>query len=383
MLLTPKQAEYYRECNHRWNFKGGATRSGKTYMDYRWIIPSRIRERDKKEGLTVILGVTKATIERNVLEPMRQIFGDGLVGYISSDNSLRLFGEKCYALGAEKVSQVSRIRGSSIKYCYGDEVADWSKDVFDLLKSRLDKSYSCFDGTFNPGAPTHWLKTFLDSDADIFYQRYRIDDNPFLPEEFVADLKKEYNGTSLYDRYIEGMWAASDGALFTTYPQYFSDPSLLYNGKAHIDAAFGGSDGSAFTCAKRDGDTIYMYGLLRQKHIDTLTDLFSTEARRLRCSPILIEMNADKGFVAKEMRKNGDIVISYDETMNKFFKIATFLRKWWRNIRFLEGTDKAYIEQIMSYCEGAEHDDAPDSAACLCRYFDRRDTTKYISPFGG
>ena len=352
-------------------------------MDYRWIIPSRIRERDKKEGLTVILGVTKATIERNVLEPMRQIFGDGFVGYISSDNSVRLFGEKCYALGAEKVSQVSRIRGSSIKYCYGDEVADWSKDVFDLLKSRLDKSYSCFDGTFNPGAPTHWLKTFLDSDADIFYQRYRIDDNPFLPEEFVADLKKEYNGTSLYDRYIEGMWAASDGALFTTYPQYFSDPSLLYNGKAHIDAAFGGSDGSAFTCAKRDGDTIYMYGLLRQKHIDTLTDLFSTEARRLRCSPILIEMNADKGFVAKEMRKNGDIVISYDETMNKFFKIATFLRKWWRNIRFLEGTDKAYIEQIMSYCEGAEHDDAPDSAACLCRYFDRRDTTKYISPFGG
>ena len=67
-------------------------------MDYRWIIPWRIREREGKEGLTVILGVTKATIERNVLEPMRQLFGDGMIGYISSDNSLRLFGEKCYAL---------------------------------------------------------------------------------------------------------------------------------------------------------------------------------------------------------------------------------------------------------------------------------------------
>lgn len=383
MLLTPKQAEYMREAHHRWNFKGGATRSGKTYMDFRWVIPTRIRERFGKEGLAVILGVTKATIERNVLSPMRDIYGEKLIGNISSDNTVVLFDEKCYALGAEKVSQVSRLRGSSIKYCYGDEVADWSPDVFDLLKSRLDRSYSCFDGTFNPQAPTHWLKAFLDSDADIFYQRYRIDDNPFLDPTFVVELKKEYNGTSLYDRYIEGMWAASDGALFTTYPQYFSDPSLLYDGKAHIDAAFGGSDGSAFTCARRDGDTIYMYGLLRQKHIDTLTDLFSTEARRLRCSPILIETNADKGFVAKEMRKNGDIIRTYDETMNKFYKIATFLRKWWRNIRFLEGTDRAYIEQIMSYCEGAEHDDAPDSAACLCRYFDNRDGTKYHSVFGG
>ena len=383
MLLTPKQAEYLRECNHRWNFKGGATRSGKTYMDYRWVIPKRIRNRKDLDGLVVILGVTKATIERNVLEPMRQQFGDRLVGYISSDNSVRLFGEKCYALGAEKITQVSRLRGSSIKYCYGDEVADWSEDVFNLLKSRLDKSYSCFDGTFNPQQPGHWLKLFLDSDADIFYQRYRLDDNPFLDQVFVQELKKEYNGTSLYDRYIEGMWAASEGSLFTLYPTYFKDESLLFDGVAHIDAAFGGSDGSAFTCAKRDGDTLYMFGMLRQSHIDTLTGVFSSKARQYRCSPILIETNADKGFVAKEMRKSGDIIRTYDEMQNKFFKIATFLRKWWKNIQFLEGTDKAYIEQIMSYCEGAKHDDAPDSAACLCRYFDRRDGTKYHSAFGG
>ena len=70
MLLSPKQTEFVREGHHRWNFKGGATRSGKTYLDFRWIIPIRIRERVGKDGLTVILGVTKSTIERNVLEPM-------------------------------------------------------------------------------------------------------------------------------------------------------------------------------------------------------------------------------------------------------------------------------------------------------------------------
>ena len=383
MLLTPKQAEYMRECHHRWNLKGGATRSGKTYMDFRWIIPMRIRDRAGKEGLTAILGVSRATIERNVLQPMREIYGDVLVGNISSDNTVMLFGEKCYALGAEKVSQVSKLRGSSIKYCYGDEVADWSQDVFELLKSRLDKSYSCFDGTFNPKDPLHWLKAFIDSDADVFYQTYSIDDNPFLNQTFVDELKKEYAGTVLYERYILGLWAASEGALFTTYPEWTDDETVLYNGVAHIDAAFGGSDGSALTCAKRVDDKIYLYGKLRQAHIDTLMDFYSAETRRLRCSPILIETNADKGFVAKQFIRMKDHVTSYDETMNKFFKIATYLRKWWKNIIFVKGTDKAYIDQIMAYSEQAEHDDAPDSAACICRYYDPRSGTKYRSAFGG
>nr|DAO55500.1 MAG TPA: large terminase [Caudoviricetes sp.] len=214
MLLSPKQTEFVREGHHRWNFKGGATRSGKTYLDFRWIIPIRIRERVGKDGLTVILGVTKSTIERNVLEPMRTIYGDDLVGTISSDNTAWIFGEKCYCLGAEKVTQVSKIRGASIKYCYGDEVADWSQEVFELLKSRLDKAYSCFDGTYNPQGPNHWLKVFLDSKADIFSQTYTIDDNPFLPEAFVENLKREYRGTVFYDRYILGQWALAEGLIY-------------------------------------------------------------------------------------------------------------------------------------------------------------------------
>lgn len=214
MLLSQKQLEFARYANHRWNFKGGATRSGKTYLDFKWIIPLRIRERAGKDGLAAILGVTKSTIERNVLEPMRNLYGDKLVGTISSDNTAWIFGEKCYCLGAEKVSQVSKIRGASIKYCYGDEVADWSEEVFALLKSRLDKEYSCFDGTYNPQYPNHWLKRFLDSDADIFSQVYTIDDNPFLPPSFVENLKKEYAGTVFYDRYILGKWTLAEGLVY-------------------------------------------------------------------------------------------------------------------------------------------------------------------------
>lgn len=103
----------------------------------------------------------------------------------------------------------------SIKYCYGDEVAKWNKEVFQMLKSRLDKPCSCFDGACNPEHPTHWLKDFLDNDElDIYLQKYTIFDNPFLPKEYVEQLCKEYEGTIYYDRLILGSWKRADGAIY-------------------------------------------------------------------------------------------------------------------------------------------------------------------------
>lgn len=221
-MFSEKQQEFYENCNHRWNFKTGATRSGKTYGDYYWI-PKRIRTRVGRDGIALILGVSKGTIERNILEPMRTIWGDALVSRISSDNTCRMFGETVYCLGAEKISQVAKIRGSSVKYCYGDEVAEWNKEVFELLKSRLDKEYSVFDGTLNPASPNHWLKKFLDSDADIYKQHYTIFDNPFLPKTVVDELCKEYQGTVYYKRYILGEWAFAEGLILPMFEEAIAD----------------------------------------------------------------------------------------------------------------------------------------------------------------
>lgn len=212
MKLSDKQKEFWNNCNCRWNIKSGATRSGKTYLDY-FLIPKRIRA-TKGQGLIVILGNTKGTIERNILEPMRNIYGPKLVGNISSNNTVRLFGKKVYALGADKKNRVEVIQGAGIEYCYGDEITTWSEEVFQMLKSRLDKPNSCFDGTCNPDNPNHWFKQFLDSDADIFHQHYTIDDNPFLDPFFVEQLKKEYYGTVYYNRFILGQWTRAEGAIY-------------------------------------------------------------------------------------------------------------------------------------------------------------------------
>lgn len=212
---TNKQREYLEKANRRWNFKVGAVRSGKTFQDVEDLIPRRIRERIGKSGIVIIIGVTQATVERNILRPMRDKFGENLVGYINKGaGTVYLFGEECYALGAEKVNQVAKIQGSSWKYCYGDEVAKWNKEVFDMAKSRLDKDYSTFDGTCNPEQANHWLKEFLDSGADIYQQKYTIDDNDFLSETFKSNLKKEYWGTVLYQRYILGLWVNAEGLIY-------------------------------------------------------------------------------------------------------------------------------------------------------------------------
>ena len=214
MQLTRKQNEYVRNAHHRWNVKSGATRSGKTFMDIAYVIPARIRERIGKDGLCVFLGNTKGTLTRNIIEPLQRMWGTKLVGNIRSDNTAIIFGEKVYCLGADKADQVDRIRGASIKYCYGDEVVTWHKDVFDMLKTRLDKEYSCFDGTCNPDHPQHWFRKFLQSDADIYLQEYTIYDNPHLPSKFVAELEKELRGTVFFDLYILGKWVLAEGLIY-------------------------------------------------------------------------------------------------------------------------------------------------------------------------
>ena len=253
-MFSPMQREFWREADHRWNIKTGATRSGKTYQDY-FLIPKRLLAVADKEGLNVILGNTRETIRRNVLIPMQTLFGVDYVSNLRADNSCVMFGQKVFCLGADNANRVDKVRGSSIKYCYGDEITTWNPDVFDMLKSRLDKPYSRFDGTCNPASPHHWFKKFLDSDADIYQQAYTIDDNPFLDPSFVANLKKEYSGTILYDRYILGLWVAAEGIIYRQFadaPERFilddlPEGDAVRNAVIGVDFG-GGTSAHAFCC---------------------------------------------------------------------------------------------------------------------------------------
>ncbi len=213
MALSSKQIEYLQSCSHRWNIKVGATGSGKSWLDYAVVVPKRLLAL-RGQGTAVMLGNTQGTLSRNILDPMREIWGEGLVGTISSDNTALLFGRRVHILGADNKKHVARIQGMTIEYAYGDEMTTWNEEVFQMLKSRLRCGHSYFDGTANPADPHHFVKQFIDSDADVYCQTSTIDDNPFLPSEFVANLKTEYAGTVYYTRFILGQWAAAEGIIY-------------------------------------------------------------------------------------------------------------------------------------------------------------------------
>lgn len=249
MIITEKQKEFIRNATHRYNLKIGARRCGKTYLDILFTIPNRILERKDLDGLNVIFGVSKGTIERNVLQPLREIYGKDLVGFINSQNIANLFGQEVYCLGTEKISQVSKIQGTSIKYAYGDEMAKWNKEVFIMIQGSLDKPYSCLDGALNPENKNHWLKKdFLDvikeKGLDVYTQYYTIFDNPFLPKDFVENLCKEYKGTVYYNRLILGQWCDAEGLIFQQIAnddKRFITTTIQYNSIISIGIDWGGN----------------------------------------------------------------------------------------------------------------------------------------------
>lgn len=254
------------------------------------MIPKRIIERKGKDGLNVIFGVSKGTIERNVLQPLREIYGNELITAINSQNIAYLFGEEVYCLGCEKANQVSKIQGTSIKYAYGDEIAKWCQEVFIMIQASLDKPYSCFDGALNPESNTHWFKAdFLDTidekGIDAYVQSYTIFDNPFLSKEFIDNLCKEYEGTVYYNRLILGQWCNAEGLIYKRFAdnpkKYIWDKNKpLPQGYTIIGIDYGGNkSGQAFVCTRISYDYKTIIALGSEKHMGDIDpdDLFELE----------------------------------------------------------------------------------------------------------
>ncbi len=224
------------------------------------------------------------------MQPLREIYGKELITSINSQNIAYLFGEEVYCLGCEKANQVSKIQGTSIKYAYGDEVAKWHQEVFIMIQASLDKPYSCFDGSLNPEAKTHWLKTdFLDvieeKELDVYVQNYTIFDNPFLSKEFVDNLCKEYEGTVFYNRLILGQWCNAEGLIYKRFAdnpkKYIWDKEKkLPEGYTIIGIDYGGNkSGQAFVCTRISYDFKNIIVLGSEKHLGDIDpdDLFELE----------------------------------------------------------------------------------------------------------
>lgn len=187
---------------------------------------------------------------------------------------------------------------------------------------------------------------------------------------------KSHMTDSLFAANYELKHIADDDVIFTE-PQTGADVSMVMQGTSHVDAAYYGEDYTAFTIVAIHDGKYYVYGRCWRKHIDNVMGEIIGLHNRFNCGKLYNERNADKGYVARELRKLGVRVVSYDETQNKFIKIVSYLKFAWKDVIFVEGTDDEYIDQICDFNENAPHDDCPDSLASLIRIMGGKSGVEY------
>lgn len=220
---------------------------------------------------------------------------------------------------------------------------------------------------FNCGTPWHKDDAFTLMPNIHSYTCY---DTGLITTEEIASLRQSMT-PSLFAANYEMKHIADEEAMFTA-PIFDNgeNTNKIYHGIAHIDASYGGADSTAFSIAKEDKTTgkIYVFGLLKHKHVDDTLPEASELHKFYKAGTIHCEDNADKGYLRKKLSSEYHIPSAgYHEALNKYIKISTYLRQYWNNIVFIQGTNPEYVNQILDYTEDAEHDDAPDSLASLIR----------------
>lgn len=257
-----------------------------------------------------------------------------------------------------------------------DRISKAERDQTKLIYQELRNIVNRGGRIYNTGTPWHKDDAFtLMPNAE----RFDCYSTGLIELSELEDIK-EHMTASLFAANYELRHIAAEDVIFTS-PVTGGDPAMVEQGDCHIDAAYGGEDYTAFTIYRKYNGKYYLYGRLWRKHVDDCTDEMCQLRAQFNAGRFFCEDNGDKGYLAKSLRKRGERVVTYHEKMNKYVKITSYLKSVWNDVVFVEGTDLEYINQICDYNENAEHDDAPDSAACAVRrvWNKNDDVQKYVS----
>lgn len=249
-----------------------------------------------------------------------------------------------------------------------DRISKAERDHTKLMYQELQNVLNRGGRIINTGTPWHKDDAFSLMPNIKKYDCYTTG---LMSEEQIMHLRNSMS-PSLFSANYELKHIADEDALFTN-AQFTKE--LPMDGIAHIDAGYGGEDSTALTilCIK-DGNFI-VYGKKYQKHVDDcINDILRLKAK-YRAGTTWCEKNADKGYLAKELKNHGDLAQTYHERMNKHIKISTYLKENWGKVYFTEDTDPEYIAEILDYNEHAPHDDCPDSLASAIRQMGKKPMT--------
>lgn len=224
--LSPKQLKFIRESTRQYNLAHGSVRSGKTIGTlFRFL--QEVITSPYPDG--VMIGHTSKTVYDNAIKfiwenPALEFFKD-ICTWSRGTRVLYVGPKKIQACGAKDEGAIRTIQGQTFSVCYCDEMTLYPTSIIQMIRTRMSQEKSILFASMNPTSPYHILKEWIDksrngTDLKTYELHFRMQDNPFLSQEFIDDIKNSLTGV-FYKRHYEGDWCLAEGAIFDFFdPQY-------------------------------------------------------------------------------------------------------------------------------------------------------------------
>ena len=249
-----------------------------------------IRYRDKNiiflrktdDDVTEVVKNVERILASDIIQDIYRALTGGKLDIVKSNSSEITTSVYCAPRGAAQLLGIgigASLTGKHADIVITDDIVNLKDRLSAADREKTKAIYMELQNVRNPGGRfintgTPWHK----EDAFTLMpppERYDCYQTGMLDSEALEGLRRKMTA-SLFAANYELQHIAAENALFATSPGRTDDIARLYDGIAHVDAAYGGEDGTAFTCGCRRGDTLYLYGKLWHKHVDTVMDVIAS-----------------------------------------------------------------------------------------------------------
>jgi phage terminase large subunit len=156
-----------------------------------------------------------------VLEPMSEELGRTIK--VDNRGHFELFGNHVHCFGADKADSYKSMTGMTAHGWYGNEVSLQHANTIQEAFNRCSGEDAFVIWDTNPDFPEHPIKVnFIDRSGEklssgkerVRSYHFVLDDNEFLPAEYIENLKRSTPAGMWYDRAIKGLWVAAEGLVY-------------------------------------------------------------------------------------------------------------------------------------------------------------------------
>lgn len=266
--FVPKFFPLLFDYSHRWEIYMGSAGSAKSYFITQKIIARCCREKIK----VLVCRRTATTIRNTCFSLFKDILSKWqltkFVRIRESDFNIKFpNGSEIIFIGLDEETKLLSLNG--IGCIFIEEAFEVPKTIVEQLNLRLrgDTANKQIIMAFNPISKNHWLYDWCEVNppSSFIYTHSTYKDNPFLDEEYIAELEELYSRNPAKARiFCDGEWGVdSEGLVIQNWrTEEFDFMALAAQGLEHrVGMDLGWVDKSAIidTLYDKKNHTIYVF----------------------------------------------------------------------------------------------------------------------------